>query len=35
MTRARKDEMIRAEELLGLREMAKSLVLEMRVERIG
>jgi tRNA uracil 4-sulfurtransferase len=35
MTRARKDEMIRAEELLGLRAMAKSLAAEMRVERIG
>ncbi len=35
MTRARKDEMIRAEELLGLREMAKSLAAEMKEERIG
>ncbi|MGV8175611.1 MAG: tRNA uracil 4-sulfurtransferase ThiI [Methanothrix sp.] len=35
MTRARKDEMIRAEELLGLKEIAKSLAAEMRIERIG
>jgi thiamine biosynthesis protein ThiI len=35
MTRAKKDEMIRAEEILGLREIAKSLAAEMRVERIG
>lgn len=35
MTRASKEEMLRAEELLGLKEMAKSLVEEMRVERIG
>jgi thiamine biosynthesis protein ThiI len=35
MTRASREEMLRAEEILGLREMAKSLVEEMRVERIG
>jgi len=35
MTRARKDDMIRAEELLGLKEIAKSLAAEMRIERIG
>ena len=35
MTRAGKKEMLRAEEILGLREMAKSLVEEMSVERIG
>ena len=35
MTQAGKEEMLRAEEILGLREMAKSLVEEMRVERIG
>ena len=35
MTRARREEMLRAEEMLGLREIAKSLVEEMKVERIG
>jgi len=35
MTRAGREEMLRAEELLGLREIAKSLVEEMKVERIG
>ena len=35
MTRASREEMLRAEEILGLREIAKSLVEEMRVERIG
>lgn len=35
MTRAGKEEMLRAEELLGLKDIAKSLVAEMKVERIG
>ena len=35
MTRAGKEEMLRAEEILGLREMAGRLVEEMKVERIG
>lgn len=35
MTRARKDEMLQAEEELGLREIARALVREMLVTRIG
>jgi len=35
MTRAGKEEMLRAEEILGLKEIAGGLVEEMRVERIG
>ena len=35
MTRASREEMLRAEELLGLKSMARSLAAEMSVDRIG
>jgi len=35
MTRAKKDEILQAEEELGLREIARALVKEMTVTRIG
>jgi len=35
MTRAKREDILRAEEVLGLREMAKALVKEMTVTRIG
>jgi hypothetical protein len=35
MTRAKKDEILRAEEDLGLKNIARALVREMNVTRIG